>query len=326
MPRIVVFDETGGPEVLHVADEPVTEPAAAEVRVKIEAVGVNQLDQLMRSGAYPGPVRLPHARLGCEGTGTIDAVGSGVDGFGIGDAVIITAVPEMDVNGTYAEYTTVPASAVVTRPQGLDPTSAAALWVAYSTAYGALIEKAKMRSGDHVLITAASGAVGLAAIQIANQIGAIPIAVTRHTAKKDVLLAFGATAVIATDHDDVIEATHQYTNGTGADVILDSVMGPGLSDLAKAAKFGGTLVTVGWLDARPAPFPMNWPLTIFGYMSFEHTLDSTVVQRISAFLTAGLRTGVLNPAIDKVFTLDDIVAAHHYLENGQQVGKVVVTV
>ncbi|MGH3582467.1 MAG: zinc-dependent alcohol dehydrogenase family protein [Mycobacterium sp.] len=326
MPRIVVFDQTGGPEVLHVVDEPVTEPAAGEVRVKIEAVGVNQLDQLMRSGAYPGPVRLPHARLGCEGTGTIDAVGSGVDGFGIGDAVIITAVPEMDVNGTYAEYTTVPASAVVTRPRGLDPTRAAALWVAYSTAYGALIEKAKTRPGDHVLITAASGAVGLAAIQIANQIGAIPIAVTRHTAKKNDLLASGAAAVIATDQDDVIEAAHQHTNGTGADVILDSVMGPGLSDLAKSAKFGGTLVTVGWMDARPAPFPMNWPLTIFGYMSFEHTLDSTVVQRISAFLTAGLRNGVLNPPIAKVFTLDDIVAAHHYLENGQQVGKVVVTV
>jgi NADPH2:quinone reductase len=326
MPRIVVFDETGGPEVLHVVDEPVTEPAAGEVRVKIEAVGVNQLDQLMRSGAYPGPVRLPHARLGCEGTGTVDAVGSGVEGFRIGDAVIITAVPEMDVNGTYAEYTTVPASAVVTRPRGLDPTRAAALWVAYSTAYGALIEKAKTRPGDHVLITAASGAVGLAAIQIANQIGAIPIAVTRHTAKKNELLASGAAAVIATDYDDVIEAARQHTNGTGADVILDSVMGPGLSDLATAAKFGGTLVTVGWMDARPAPFPMNWPLTIFGYMSFEHTLDSTVVQRISAFLTAGLRTGALNPAIDKVFTLDDIVAAHHYLENGQQVGKVVVTV
>jgi NADPH2:quinone reductase len=131
MPRIVVFDETGGPEVLHVIDEPVIEPAAGEVRVKIEAVGVNQLDQLMRSGAYPRPFRLPHARVGCEGTGTIDAVGSGVDGFRIRDAVIITAVPEMDINGTYADYTTVPASAVVTRPGGLDPTSAAALWVAY---------------------------------------------------------------------------------------------------------------------------------------------------------------------------------------------------
>ena len=183
MPRVVVFDEFGGPDVMHVVDEPAVEPAAGEVRVRIEAFAVNPLDQMMRSGASPAPVPLPHARLGVEGTGVVDALGPGVTGLEIGDPVILTAIPDASVRGSYAEYTTVPASRVIARPAGLAITEAAAIWVAYSTAYGALVEKAGMRPGDHVLITAASGAVGRAAMQIANQIGAVPIAVTRHAAK-----------------------------------------------------------------------------------------------------------------------------------------------
>lgn len=326
MPRAVVFDEFGAPEVLRIVDEPVAKPAAGEVRVKIEAFAVNRLDQMIRSGNSPRPIPVPHARLGVEATGIIDALGPGVEGLGIGDAVIITAIPDLGSNGTYADYTIVPAGRVIARPAGLDVTSAAALWVAYSTAYGALIEKAAIRPGDHVLITAASSSVGLAAIQIANHIGAVPIAVTRRTAKKDSLLTAGAGTVIATDRDDIVEATHRYTGGAGADIILDSVMGPGLAELAKAARqFSGTLVTVGWLDPRPAPFPM-YPITMVRYMSFEHTLDNVVVRRMAAFLTAEVRTGALQPTIDRVFGLDDIVEAHRYLEKGQHVGKIVVTV
>lgn len=325
MPRIVVFDETGAPEVMRIVEEPVIEPAAEQVRIKIEAIGVNPLDALLRAGTAPRTARLPHARLGCEATGTVDAVGSGVDGFSIGDAVIITAVPDMDVNGTYAEYITISASRVIKRPATLDVNSAAALWVTYSTAYGGLVEKAGMRPGDHVLITAASSGVGLAAIQIANQIGAIPIAVSRHAGKKSDLLAAGAAAVIVTDEEDVVECARQHTDGVGADIILDSVMGPGLLALAKTAKPGGTLVTVGWLDPRPTPYPME-PLTHHRYMSFEHTLNNVVVKRMAAFLTAGLRTGALRPVIDTVFNLDDIVDAHRHLEKGQRFGKIVVTV
>lgn len=326
MPRAVVFDETGAPDVLRIVDEPAAEPAAGEVRIRIEAIGLNRLDQMMRAGTYPGPVRLPHARLGCEGTGVVDAVGAGVDGFAVGDAVLITAVPEMDLNGTYAEYVTVPATTVVARPAGLDAVGAAALWVAYSTAYGALVEKAAMRPGDHVLINAASSTVGLAAIQVANQVGAVPIAVTRRAAKRDALLAAGAAHVVVTDEEDVVEATHRLTGGAGADVVLDLVRGPGLADLARAAGLGRTLVTAGWMDDRPASFPTGWPVTVISYASFEHTTDPAAVRRIAAFLGAGLRTGALRPAVDRVFELDDIVEAHHYLEEGRQVGKIVVTV
>ena len=327
MSRVVVFDEFGGPEVMHVVEEPVAEPAAGEVRVRIEAFAVNPLDQMMRSGTSPAPVPLPHARLGVEGTGVVDALGPGVTGLQAGDPVILTAIPDATVRGSYAEYTTVPASRVIARPAGLGIMEAAAVWVAYSTAYGTLIEKAKMRPGDHVLITAASGSVGRAAIQIANQIGAVPVAVTRHTAKKEDLLAAGAAAVIATDHDDVTEAVRRYTGGTGADIVLDLVMGPGQQDLLKAARPGGTLVAAGFLDPRPTPFPAGTPLTIFSYRGFDYILDPVVVRRMAAFLNAGVRLGALRPAIDKVFALDDVAEAHRHLEKGLHAGKkIVVTV
>lgn len=327
MPRVVVFDEFGGPEVMRVAEEPVIEPAAGEVRVRIEAFAVNPLDQMMRSGTSPAIVPLPHARLGVEGTGVVDALGPGVTGLETGDPVILTAIPDASVRGSYAEYTTISASRVIARPAGLGITQAAAVWVAYSTAYGALVEKAGMRPGDRVLITAASGGVGRAAMQIANQIGAVPIAVTRHTAKTGDLLAAGAAAVIATDRTDVAEAVRHHTGGTGADIVLDVVMGPGQQDLLKAARPGGTLVAAGFLDPRPTPFPTSTPLTIFGYRSFEHTLDDVVVQRMAAFLNAGVRLGALRPAIDKVFTIDDVVEAHRHLEKGLHAGKkIVVTV
>jgi NADPH:quinone reductase-like Zn-dependent oxidoreductase len=324
MSRVVLFDEFGGPEVMRVVEEPAVEPAAGEVRVRIEAFAVNPLDRMMRSGTSSAAIPLPHARLGVEGTGVVDALGHGVTGIEIGDPVIITAVPDASARGTYAEFTTIPASRIVPRPAGLGVEEAAAIWVAFSTAYGALVEKAGMRPGDHVLVTAASGGVGRAAMQIANQVGAVPIAVTRHSSKKDDLLAAGAAAVIATDQENVAEAVHQHTDGV--DIVLDVVMGPGQQDLVQAARPGGTLVVAGFLDPRPTPFP-GTPLTIFSYRSFEHTLDTVVVKRMAAFMNAGVRLGALRPAIDRTFVLDDIVEAHRHLEKGLHEGKkIVVTV
>ncbi len=326
MPRVIVFDEFGGPDVMRIVEEPVVDPAGGEVRIRIEAFAVNPLDQMMRAGTPPVTVSLPHARLGVEGTGVVDALGAGVTGLEIGDPIVITAIPDASVSGSYAEYTTIPANRVFVRPAGLGITEAAAVWVAYSTAYGALIEKAAMRPGDHVLITAASGGVGRAAMQIANQIGAVAIAMTRHAAKKDDLLAAGAAAVIATDEDDVLDAVRRHTGGTGADIVLDVVMGPGQQKLLQATRPGGTLVAAGFLDPRPTPAPENTPVTIIGYRSFEHTLDDVVVNRMTAFLNAGVRRGALVPAVGKVFSLDDIAEAHRYLEKGLHDGrKIVVT-
>ncbi|MFK0171601.1 zinc-dependent alcohol dehydrogenase family protein [Streptomyces sp. NPDC090306] len=324
MPRIVVFDEFGGPEVMHVVEEPVTEPGAGEVRVRIEAFAVNPLDQMMRAGASPAPVPLPHARLGVEGAGVVDALGPGADGLRVGDPVVIAAIADAHVRGSYADYTTLPADQVFPRPAGLGVTDAAAIWVAFSTAYGALVEKAGMRPGDHVLVTAASGAVGRAAIQVARQIGAVPIAVTRHAARRDELLAAGAAAVVATDRENVVEAVHRHTGGAGADIVLDLVRGPGQLELLRAGRPGGTLVAAGFLDPRPTPAPETPQLTVINYRGFEHTLDPAVVRRMAAFLNAGVRLGALRPAVDEVFALTDVVEAHRRFEKGLHGGRKIV--
>jgi NADPH:quinone reductase-like Zn-dependent oxidoreductase len=325
MPRVVVYDEFGGPEVLHLVEEPASRPAAGEVRIRIEAFAVNPLDVMMRSGTSPAPVQLPGARLGVEATGVVDAVGEAVAGLPAGTAVIVTAIPDAAVNGSYAEYLTAPADRVIRRPAGLDVAHAAAVWVAFSTAYGALVEKAGMRPGDRLLVNAASGSVARAAIQVANQLGAVPIAVTRHAAKKDELLAAGAAAVIATDHDDLAETVRDHTDGIGVDVVLDLVTGPGQPELARAARSDATLLAAGFLDARPTPPPAA-PLTFHRYRGFEHTLDSAVVARMAAFLDAGVRLDALRPTVGGVYSMDAVAEAHRALEKGTHTGKIVVTI
>jgi NADPH:quinone reductase-like Zn-dependent oxidoreductase len=326
MSRVVVFDRFGGPEVLQIVDDQVVEPTAGEVRIRIEAFAVNPLDAMMRSGASPAPVALPGARLGIEGTGTVDAVGPEVVGLQVGDPVIITAIPDAQVRGSYADYTTLPAGWVVPRPPELDQTQAAAIWVGFSTAYGALLETSTMRPNNRLLIAGASGAVGRAAIQVARQIGVIPLAITRDSSKTDELLAAGAASVIATDRDNLSAAVRDLTGGNGADLTLDLVGGPGQRDLVAATRAGGVLIAAGFLDPRPTPRPTDMSVTVVSYRGFDHLLEPAVVSRMAAFLNAGVRSGALNPAIDTVFGLDDIVEAHRRFDNGAHAGrKIVVT-
>lgn len=324
MPRVVVFDEFGGPEVLHIVSDPTVDPLAGEVRVRIEATAVNPLDAMIRSGISPAPVPLPHARLGVEATGVIDAVGPDVTGFQIGDPVIITAIPDSSVRGSYAEYTTIPASAVIPRPAGLSVVEAAAIWVAYSTAYGALIEAAGMRAADLVLISGASGAVGRAAMQIANHIGAVPIAITRDAAKTEELRAAGAAAVIASDGEDILGTVRDRAGAAGVDIVLDLVRGPGQRELLDATRPGGILVAAGFLDPRPTPDPADSSVSVINYRGFDYLADPAVVKRMAAFLNAGVRLGTLKPAIDTVLPLDDVVEAHRRLDRGQHAGKKII--
>jgi NADPH:quinone reductase-like Zn-dependent oxidoreductase len=325
MSRAVVFDEIGGPEVLKIVEVEVGSPGPGEVRLRVEAFGVNRVDQMLRTGVYAYPAPLPGSRLGVEAAGVVDALGPGVHGLAVGAEVLVTDIPRMEVNGTYAEQLIVPADSVIHRPGGLDAVPAAALWVAYATAYGALVETAAVRPGDHVVITAPSSAVGLAAIQLANQLGAVPIAVTRGAEKADALVKAGARHVVVSGEQNVPSAVRELTGGIGADVIIDAVAGPGLRELATAARPNGTVVMLGWLDTRPALLPMNWPLTIKGYSSHEHTTDPDTVGRIIAFLDTGLRLGTITPTVAAVLDLDDIVEAHRQQESNAHLGKIVVT-
>ncbi|MDJ1130690.1 zinc-dependent alcohol dehydrogenase family protein [Streptomyces iconiensis] len=326
MAKAVLFHELGGPEVLRLVDVPLGEPGDGQVRVRVDALGLNRAEAMFRRGQYYYQPALPSSRIGCEAAGVVEAVGAGVDGLTAGDPVSIFPGPfSMSVNGVYGDTAIVPARAVIRRQDFLDTIAGASVWTAFMTAYGPLIEVGKIRPGDPVLITAASSSVGIAAIQIANHLGAVPIATTRTSAKKDQLLALGAAHVLAMDEGDLAKRVHALTEGRGVKVAFDAVAGADVSETARTVAPGGVLIIYGWLDQRPTPLPLM-PLNIHVYGHVLVTGDDACLRRAEAFINAGLRSGSFTPVVDRVFELADIVEAHRYLESNTQVGKIVATV
>ncbi|WP_228923941.1 alcohol dehydrogenase catalytic domain-containing protein, partial [Streptomyces sp. DH7] len=167
MAQLVQFDRIGGPEVLTLREVALHDPGAGEVRIRVDAIGLNRAEIMYREGAYFYQPVFP-STLGYEAAGVIEAVGEGVRGFAAGDPVAVVPAFLQNEYGTYGTSVVLPAAAVVPRPAQVDAVTAAAVWMAYITAYGPLAESGEVRPGDHVLITAASSSVGLAAIQVAR--------------------------------------------------------------------------------------------------------------------------------------------------------------
>ena len=328
MPRIVRFHATGGAEVLRLEKSPLAEPGDGEVRLRVEAIGLNRAEIMFRRGQYLEQPELP-SRLGYEAAGFVDAVGAGVDGVRIGDRVSTIPSFAMGRYGVYGESAVVPAYAVAPYPDSLSAVEGAAIWMQYLTAFGALIEFGQLRADARIVITAASSSVGLAAIQITKAVGAMAIATTRSADKRQFLLEAGADQVIVTDQEDLAARVMAVTDGQGADVIFDPVAGPLVATLADAAAPGATLFEYGALSHAPTPFPL-FPalakgLTLRGYTLFEIVRDPERLARGKHYVYAGLGSGALKPLIDRTFPLADIVAAHQYMESNQQKGKIVVT-
>ncbi|MFI1972025.1 zinc-dependent alcohol dehydrogenase family protein [Streptomyces cinnamoneus] len=330
MTRTVRFHELGGPDVLRLEDVEVGAPGPGELLIRVDAIGLNRAEVLFRSGHYIEQVKEFPARLGAEAAGVVEAVGEGVAGFAAGQPVSVVPAFSMNDYAVYADRAVVPAAAVVHRPEGLGAVEGAAVWMPYLTAYGALVEVGGMRAGDTVVLTAASSSVGLAAIQIAQRVGAVPIATTRTSAKKDALLAAGAAEVIVTEEEDVVERVRDLTQGRGAEFVFDAIAGPGVTDLARAVAPGGTLFLYGALSGEPTPYPgfeLGMPaLNMRTYTLYETTTDPQRLRRAEAFVASGLRTGAFRPTVDRTFGLDEIAEAHRYMEAGNQIGKIVVTV
>jgi NADPH:quinone reductase len=222
--KIVRFHETGPADVLRIEDVPMESPKAGEVRLKVYALGLNRAEVAFRRGQYPEAPVLP-ARLGYEAAGIVDAVGPDVTGFKVGDKVSTIPGFSQNLHGVYGEYAVVPVNYVASHPDNLTFREAASIWMQYMTAYGALIDIGKLQSGEFVLITAASSSVGLAAIQLARNAGAIVIATTRGDIKKQMIMDAGAQHVIVTDQEQVAERVMSITDGKGARVVFDPIVG-----------------------------------------------------------------------------------------------------
>ncbi|WP_126172620.1 zinc-dependent alcohol dehydrogenase family protein [Altericroceibacterium xinjiangense] len=327
MVKVVRFHETGGPDALRFEDMDIGSPGPSEVRIKVEAVGLNRAEAMYRAGNYPVRPQLP-SLIGYEGVGTILALGRDVQGFALGDRVCVLPMISQGEYGIWAEEAIVPARILLPAPPGLTPAEAASIWMQYMTAF-ALIEVADIGIGDGVIIRAASSSVGIAAIQLANWAGAIPIAATRTSAKADALLEQGAAHVIATEEEDLAERVMAITGGTGARAAFDPVGGPYVETLAAALAPRGILFIYGGLSGQPTPYP-HWQcafkgLSMRGWVASEIWNHPHRYKNAQDKILAGLAGGHLKPVIAKIFPFDSIVEANRYLESNQQVGKVVVT-
>ncbi|WP_447726822.1 zinc-dependent alcohol dehydrogenase family protein [Sphingomonas koreensis] len=329
MPRHIQFQQTGGPEVLRIVESDVPEPTAGEVRIAVKAIGLNRAESMYRSGTYIIDPIFP-ARLGSEAAGIVESVGPGVTGLTPGDRVAVVPAFSYHDYGMYGDLVLAPARAVAKLPDTIGWADAAAVWMAYVTAWGALIDTAGLRAGETVLIPAASSSVGLAAIQVANHIGAVPVALTRTAAKADILREAGAAHVIVAEEADLVTEVRRITHGAGARVVFDPVGGPGFASLAAATAERGTIIVYGALDSRATPLPvgdvLGRSLTVRGYLIFEATQDDAKLAAARAFVLDGLASGTLRPRIDRIFPFDQIADAHRYLEANGQIGKIVVTV
>ena len=329
MPKVVRFHSLGGPEVLQYDELPSREPGAGEVRLRVQAIGLNRAESMYFHGEYFEQAKLP-SLLGYEAAGVVEAVGPDVDKSWLGKQV--ASVPPFSMNeyGVAGEVAIVPANLIGEYPAKLSPAEGAAIWMQYLTAYGALVRYAQVKKGDFVLITAASSSVGLAAIQIAKAEGATAIAATRTSSKKKELLELGADHVIAFEEEDLVARVKEITGGQGVRVTFDPVAGPLLDKLVDAASIYGIIIEYGILDSRTAPYPVfaampKW-LTIRAYTLGEFTPDPKQLAPVLKYVNERLEDGRFEVKIAKTFPLTEITEAYRYLLSNTQIGKVVVTV
>lgn len=329
MARIVRFHEYGDASVLKIENLDVPPPDIDEVQIEVKSFGLNRAEVMFRTHAYLQEAHFP-TRLGYEAAGIVKAVGTSVTGFNKGDAVSL--IPPTDIArwGTYGELANVPARNLVKHPENISFEQAAASWMQYVTAWGALIEQAKLTAGDFVIVTAASSSVGIAAFQIAKAVGATIIATTRTRAKRQSLIEHGANHVVVTDEEDLVARVMELTSRVGARVVFDPVGGPSFIPLTESMARGGILLEYGALSTEPTPFPLftvlGKSLTLKGYLNGEITNNEAALERAKAFITKGLASGQLKPVIARTFALEQIQEATRFLESNAQIGKVVVNV
>ena len=346
--RQVWIPQTGGPEVLTLREAPDPVPARGEVRIRVEAIGVNFADIMTRLGLYPDAPPLPTV-VGYEVAGVVDAVGSPSpgdelppDSLAIGDQVLA-----LTRFGGYSDVVCVPIAQVARRPPGMSARVGAGLPVAYLTAYALLIEVGRIRAGDRVLIHGAGGGVGLAALDIC-QIHGVETFGTASARKHAFLRERGLNHPIDVRQTNWVAEVRRLTQNAGVDLVLDPVGGrswgdslavlapfgklavfglsaaaPALSPsrLRSAAAVGGAIAQTPWLKFSPISL-MNNNRGVGG-VNLGHLWNHVDLMRgWLDNLLRWYRDGQLHPHVDRDFPLADAAAAHRYLQERRNLGKV----
>jgi zinc-binding alcohol dehydrogenase/oxidoreductase len=325
--KAVRIHEDGGPEVLRYEDVPDPEPAAGEVLIRVRAASLNHLDIWVRRGlpSVPKP-RI----LGADAAGVVEALGEDVDGFAVGDRVVInpglehgptiTVVGE-HTDGTHCELISMPAEQVFPLDEGLSFVEAAAFPLVFETAYRMLVTRARVQEGEWVLVWGIGGGVATAAFEVAHALGARTIVTSGSDEKLARAREWGADLTLNHADGDVVAAVREATQG-GVDVVVESVGEATWARSLAAVRPRGRVVVCGATSGPNPPAQLHR----FWWKQLD-VLGSTMGTR-DDFLGAYelVRTGRARVHIDRVFPMSEIRAAHERLEAGEQLGKIVLSI
>ncbi len=327
--RAAVITRFGGPEVLEIHERPTPEPADGEILVRVRASALNRADLHQREGNYPAPPGAPADIPGLEFAGEVVSTGRDVTEWAAEDRVF-----GIVAGGGNAEFLVTDARTVARIPPTLSWTEAAAIPEAFMTAHDALVVQAGVRKGERVLTHAVGSGVGLAAIQIARAWDAVPYGTARTADKLERAREYGLAdgIVMGDDIEAIVAATQRWTGGHGMDVTLDLVGGPYLGASIRSAALKGRIMLIGTIGGRTATVPVGMilvkRLTLRGTVLRARSLDEkrAVTAAFARDVVPLLGTGSLRPAIDRVFSLDEIRAAHERLASNESFGKVVLQI
>jgi len=319
--KAIRIHHPGGPEALTYEDIPILEPKAGEVRVKIEAIGLNYIDVYQRTGHYPIPTPFT---LGMEGAGVVDAIGDGVTEVKKGDRVAYAMIL-----GSYAEYAIVPAARLVPVPAGVEAKTAAGLMLQGMTAHYLTHSTYTLKPGDIALVHAAAGGVGLLLIQIAKMLGARVIGTVSTEAKAQLAKQAGAEDVILYTQTDFLAEVKKLTGGAGVHVVYDSVGATTFDKSLDCLRPRGYLALFGQSSGPVPPFDPGKLAAKGSLFLTRPTLAHYALDRAELLKRAGglfnwIASDKLTLRIDKVFALSDVAEAHRQLEARKTTGKVVL--
>ncbi len=315
--------EWGGPDKLLLADVPVPEPKAGEIRIKVAAAGVNFPDALIIQRKYQVQPPLPFIP-GTEVAGRVDAVGEGVKNVKPGDRVVaFTGL------GGFAEYVCAPAVNVAALPEGISDEAAAAFTLTYATSHHALLDRAQLKRSETLLVLGAGGGVGLAAVQIGKLIGARVIAAASTDEKLAAAHEAGADALLNYSQLDLREAVKTLTDGKGADVIYDPVGGAYTEPALRAIAWRGRLLVVGFANGDIPQIPASLLLikgaSAVGVFWGEFARrEPAANQLLMQSLFGWLLQGRLKPQITQSYALADVPKALEALLTRRAIGKLVI--
>jgi len=313
--------ETGGPEKLRADDVPVPTPAAGEVRITVEAAGLNFIDTYQRSGLYAVP--LPFT-LGAEIAGIVSAVGAGVSEFSVGERVATAKA-----SGGYAAEALAPAAHVVKIPGGVTTQTAAALMLQGLTAHYLAVDTFPLKAGHTALIHAAAGGVGLLLVQLAKRAGARVIATVGTDEKVALARGAGADEVVVYTRDNFTTAARAFTGGRGVDVVYDAVGKDTFAGSIDSLRPRGTFASFGNASGPVPPFAplllMQKGSLFFTRPTLAHYTQTTADLRARTDdLFGAVLAGALHVRIGATFPLTAAADAHRALESRGTTGKVLL--